>query len=74
MLVNLKAEMARCNVEVGDIALVIGQHRNTVSNKISEKRSFTVPEAVEIKEKFFPDLSIDYLFTSDSNEHKCKTD
>lgn len=69
MLLNLKAEMARNNVEVTDIALAIGQHRNTVSNKIMGKRAFTVPEAVKIKQDFFPDLSIDYLFAT-NNEQK----
>mgnify|MGYP000355716433 FL=1 len=54
---NLKAEMAKCGVTVEAIAEVLKIHRNSASNKINGKSSFTIEEAFEIKTVFFPTLS-----------------
>ena len=69
MLYNLKIEMLKKGIEINDIAKAIGQHRNTAADKISGKRSFSIPEAKAIKETFFPDQTIEYLFsTTDEKE------
>lgn len=69
MLYNLKIEMLKKGIEINDIAKAIGQHRNTAADKISGKRSFSIPEAKTIKDTFFPNQTIEYLFsTSDEKE------
>lgn len=70
---NLKAEMAKCGVTVEAIAEVLKIHRNSASNKINGKSSFTIEEAFEIKTVFFPTLSLDYLFANSADQHEAKT-
>lgn len=59
---NLKGEMAKRNIRVEDIANELKIHRNSASNKINGDTSFSIEEAVKIKDKYFPDLSLKYLF------------
>ena len=37
-------------------------HRNSASNKINGDTSFSIDEAVKVKEAFFPELSLKFLF------------
>lgn len=62
MLLNLKAEMIKNKVTASDIADVIGRTDRAVRSKVSGKTSFTFTEARSIRDKFFPELSIEYLF------------
>ena len=64
MLYNLKIEMIKSGVEINDIAKAAGQHRNTVADKISGKRSFSINEAKIIKDTFFQNQTIEYLFSN----------
>ena len=66
MLKNLKAEMTRQGLFYRDIAEVIGKDEKSVSNKISCKTEFTRKEMINIKKTFFPNLTLDYLFETDS--------
>lgn len=59
---NIKGEMAKRNIKVEDIANVLNIHRNSASNKINGDTSFSIEEAVKVKETYFPDLSLKYLF------------
>ena len=59
---NLKGEMAKRNIKVEDIANELNIHRNSASNKINGDTSFSIEEAVKIKDTYFPDLSLKYLF------------
>ncbi len=59
---NLKGEMAKRNIKVEDIANALNIHRNSASNKINGDTSFSIEEAVKVKETYFPDLSLKYLF------------
>lgn len=70
---NLKAEMARYGVTAAAIAKVLKIHRNSASNKINGKSSFTIEEAIEIRTVFFPTLSLDYLFANSADRHEAKT-
>ena len=63
---NLEAEMTRYGVTKIDIQVLLGCSEKTVRNKISGETDFTLPEAFKIKRKFFPSLSFEYLFASDS--------
>lgn len=59
---NLKAEMARHGIKSKDIAEVLKLSEKSISNKITGKSEFTIPEAMGIKKHFFQDKTIDYLF------------
>lgn len=62
MLNNLRAEMARNQVKTVDISSVIKRSDRAVRLKIAGENAFTVPEAVAIRDRFFPGLSLEYLF------------
>lgn len=59
---NLKGEMAKRCIKVEDIANVLQIHRNSASNKINGDTSFSIDEAVKVREAFFPELSLKFLF------------
>lgn len=65
---NLRAEMARKNISITDLMKVTGKSRSGVSNNLNGKGSFSVNESLAIRNRFFPELSIDYLFSNE--EHK----
>lgn len=64
---NLRAEMARMNpkIEIKDIMKVTGKSRAGGSNNLNDKGAFSVAESLAIRNAFFPELSIDYLFAPD---------
>jgi len=65
MLYNLKAEMARKNIKHEDIRNVLGLSQRAIGNRMQGKVAFKLPEAQIIRDTFFPDLEIEYLFESD---------
>jgi len=65
MLLNLKAEMSRGKVRPDDIQKLIGRSRRCVDDKLSERSSFSLPEAIRIRDAFFPGMSLEYLFTGE---------
>lgn len=62
---NLKAELARKGVSMEEVSKALEIHRNSVANKINGDTPFTVEEAFKIQKKYFPKLSLDYLFATD---------
>lgn len=62
---NLNAEMTRYGITNSDIQLLLGCSARTVTNKISGETDFTVPEALKIRNTFFPSLRVEYLFATD---------
>lgn len=62
MLNNLKAEMARYGVSSADIAKAIEKAERSVRDKIKGVYDFTLPEAILVRDKFFPGMSLEYLF------------
>lgn len=64
---NLKAEMARVKVSQADVAEFLGMSTSNFNLKINERIPITVQEAEEIKNRFFPGLTLDYLFASDGD-------
>nr|DAI05215.1 MAG TPA: SOS-response transcriptional repressor [Caudoviricetes sp.] len=62
MLRNLKAEMVRNDVKAADIGQVIGKSERSTKDKISGRFSFSISEAMKIRNKFFPDIPLDELF------------
>lgn len=59
---NLKAEMARNNIAVKDIAAAIDTSIGTAGAKLSRKTPLKLNEAFIIKERFFPSKELPYLF------------
>lgn len=65
---NLKGEMAKRNIKVEDVASTLKIHRNSASNKINGDTSFSIEEAVKIRDTYFPELSLKYLFEKPEKE------
>lgn len=59
---NLKAEMARKNVTKDELAKLLNKTPQTIRNRLNEKLPFTQDEMQKIRDTYFKDLSIDYLF------------
>jgi plasmid maintenance system antidote protein VapI len=71
MFPNLRAEMARKNIKCITLAETLGISYDSVINKINGKTEFTRVEIFKIRDTFFPDLSLEYLFgTMDESSNK----
>ena len=67
---NLLAEMARKKIKKRDLANVLKTSEITVSRKIQGLSNFTVPEAIKIRDTFFPAETLEYLFEEDSTREE----
>lgn len=67
---NLLAEMARNDITKKDLADFLGLRYATIVDKTNGKFRFYLDEAFKIKNHFFPDLPIEYLFESDEGRWK----
>lgn len=65
---NLEAEMARKGITRKDISSFLNVRYATVVQKLNGKYGFKLDEAFIIKKKFFPDLSLEYLFQTDEEK------
>lgn len=64
MYANLKAEMARNNITLDNIAEKLSLNISTVSAKLNNYNRLKYCECVTIRNNFFPELTIDYLFST----------
>ncbi|MED1267407.1 hypothetical protein P4U03_12370 [Bacillus mycoides] len=71
MYPNLRAEMARKGIVITQISSHLNLRYATVSDKINGKFRFYYDEALEIKETFFPDHNLEYLFEFEENKSNC---
>lgn len=62
MYANLVSEMAKKAITKRNVAEVLQVHENTLKNKLDGKSKFNIEEGFVIRQHFFPDLSIEYLF------------
>lgn len=62
MYKNLEAEMARQKITKTNLSKLLEVRYATVLDKMSGKSRFFYDEANKIKNSFFPDLSLEYLF------------
>lgn len=62
MYKNLEAEMTRFDISNDDIAKVINKNSRTVRNKRAGITAFTLPEIITIRDTFFPELKLEYIF------------
>lgn len=65
MYPNLAAEMSRNGITAEKMAKQIGINAATMSAKINKKDRMKLCEAARIRDTFFPDMSIDYLFSTE---------
>ncbi len=62
MLTNLKAQMWQRNITGRKLAELLGIRPETVSDKILGKSDFTRTEMFLIRDAFFEDIDMAYLF------------
>lgn len=67
MLRNLLAEMARKDIKQIDMATALGVNEKTLRNKLNEVTAFTFPETQLIRNTYFPELKLEYLFAQDKD-------
>lgn len=54
--------MRERNITQADLAKYLNKRNATISDKIRGVFSFSLTEAVKIRDKFFPDMDIEELF------------
>jgi transcriptional regulator with XRE-family HTH domain len=59
---NLRAEMARQGITKKQVAAKIGLSPKAFYSRMTGRTKFKYMEAVKIRDFFFKDLSLDYLF------------
>lgn len=62
MLKNLQKEMKEQHISNRDIARAIGKDERSISNKLSGRTDFTRIEMFTIRDTFFPEMTLEYLF------------
>lgn len=70
MFPNLKAEMARYGLSCAQIAASIGRSISGMDNRLRGKATLSISEAIIIHDKFFPNMSYDYLFAGEPVDAK----
>jgi hypothetical protein len=69
MLYNLSAEMARHGIKNSELASLIDKSEQAVKKKIKGENEFLVGEATLIRDTYFPEMRIEYLFHNDAARH-----
>lgn len=65
---NFDAEMTRYGIRNADLCELLGYTEKTIQNKRKNVSCFSVGEAMKIRDTFFPELRIEYLFAPDKEE------
>lgn len=64
MFPNLRAEMARKNITIKEVAEFLGKTDSWLDNRISGKASLPIIDGVRLRNKFFPEIDIEVLFSN----------
>lgn len=70
MLYNLRAEMARNGITNADLAKAINKTERKVKDSVAGKYEFKVSEAFDIRNRFFPSMTMEYLFNRGNDDAK----
>ena len=62
MFPNLRAEMARKEIKTKHIMELLGVSLRTAENRLNGRVPLNLPEMLKIRDGFFPEMTIDYLF------------
>lgn len=65
---NLLYEMSRHEVSPHRIAVLLGIEDHVVVSRISGDTEWIYKDAVLVRDTFFPECSLDYLFFSEKNK------
>jgi len=65
---NLVGELAKKKITNTSIAKLLNIHLNSVANKLHGDSSFTVDEAIKIRDEYFPDADLSELFQKDEQK------
>lgn len=63
MFPNLKAEMKRKNITIRCMAGFLGRSESWLNNRLSGRTNLLLDDGVRIKNKFFPEIDIEVLFS-----------
>ena len=66
--VNLRAEMARGNIGIGQMAKALHISRDTMARKLAGGSPLHLDEAFRMRDQFFPSCSIEALFREEREE------
>ncbi len=66
-MLNIKKELQHIGMSMEDYGEFLGVSDRTIYNKLCEKTPFTYPEAEKTQRILFPHFTIQYLFSSQSN-------
>lgn len=72
MFCNVKHELVKKGMSVKDFSVFIGVSEKTAQNKLRGRTPFTYPEAEKIQRVLFPEYTINYLFSNDSEPETIK--
>ncbi len=64
---NVKEALRRKGISTELVAQMLGLHRNTVANKLDGESSFTIEEAIKIKQHLLPEYDVDWLFATEED-------
>lgn len=69
MFSNLRAEMARHSITAIDISRIIHKTDKSTRSKINGQGDFTLTEIYAIRDTFFPEMNLEYLFARDTGQN-----
>ncbi|QBP06976.1 helix-turn-helix domain-containing protein [Virgibacillus phage Mimir87] len=70
MYKNLEGEMARKGITKAYMAKKFNMRYPTLVDKLNGKYRLYFDEAIQIKDEFFPEYNLDYLFATEKEEDK----
>lgn len=62
---NLEAEMKRNKISRSDIANLLGLSYRTIHSRFNGESEWGYAECVKVRDTYFPDKTLDYLFATD---------
>lgn len=62
-MLNLELEMKRFGVTSGDLQKLLNVSERTIRNKLNGDTDFTYPEAVKVRDTYFPSMRMEYLYS-----------
>lgn len=64
---NLEAEMKRKKISRSDIASLLGLSYRTIHSRFNGESEWGYSECVKVRDTYFPDKTLDYLFTTEED-------
>lgn len=71
-LSNLEAEMKRKGISRSDIARTLNVSYRTIHSKFNGESEWSYADCVKVRNKYFPNMLLEYLFRLDSSDNKGK--